>query len=51
MMVRESDMFPQRHVLLPVGQEFCDPPAGGVGSRAGMIVLKKEPKSRKRILA
>jgi len=24
-------VFPQPHVLLPVGQEVCDPPAGGVG--------------------
>jgi len=36
------DMFPQVHMLLPVGQEVCDPPAGGVRhTQLGELVLKK----------
>jgi len=36
------DMFPQPHVLLPVGQEVCDPPAGGVSyTQLGRLVLQQ----------
>lgn len=28
-LIREEHMFPQLHMLLPVGQEVCDPPAWG----------------------
>jgi len=36
------DVFPQPHVLLPVGQEVCDPPAGGVRhAQLGEIVLQQ----------
>ena len=36
------DMFPQLHVLLPVRQAVCDPPAGGVRHvELGELVLKQ----------
>ena len=36
------DVFPQPHVLLPVRQEVCDPPAGGVGHvQLGELVLQQ----------
>lgn len=35
-------MFPQLHVLPPVRQEVCDPPAGGVGhTELGELVERK----------
>jgi len=35
-------MFPQPHVLLLVGQEVCDPPAGGVKhAHLGELVLQQ----------
>jgi len=36
------EVFPQPHVLLPVRQEVCDPPAGGVGHvQLGELVLQQ----------
>ena len=40
--LKDRDMFPQLHVLFPVGQEVCDSPAGGVRhTLLGELVLKK----------
>ena len=37
-----GDMFPQFHMLLPIRQEVCDLPAGGVRhTQLGALVLKK----------
>ncbi len=37
---RVRDMFPQLHMLPPVRQEVCDPPAGGVRHvQLGELVL------------
>ena len=36
------DKFPQLHLLPPVGQEVCDPPAGGVRhAQLGELVLQQ----------
>ena len=53
---RVRNVFPQLHMLLPVRQEICNPPAGGVRHMQlgelvlQMMVLKAELKSN-RILA
>ena len=40
--LKGRDMLPQFNVLHPVGQEVCDPPAGGVRhTQLGNLVLKK----------
>ncbi len=39
---RVRDMFPQPHMLPPVRQEVCDPPAGGVRHvQLGELVLQQ----------
>ncbi len=39
---RVRDMFPQLHMLPPVRQEVCDPPAGGVRHiQLGELVLQQ----------
>ncbi len=42
LMVQESDIFSQLHMLSPVRQEVCDPPAGGVRhTQLGELVLQQ----------